>query len=97
MGERDGRTIRKRSARCRAHIAFGIDAAQLRGLDEAVEERGDIETASRTRPVMIFPAEDHGSQAALRLIVVERDARVVEKAREAAPQSEQNSLRHGAG
>ena len=37
----------------------------------------------------MIPAEDHGSQAALRLIVIERDARVVEKAREAAPQSEQ--------
>ena len=42
---------------------FGVDAAELRRLDEAVEEGGDLGVAPRARPVVVPPAEDSSVSA----------------------------------
>jgi len=76
------------ASRCQ-QIALGLDAAELCRFDEAVEERGDFEAAPRARAVVILATEDHTAEAALGSIVVERNARVVEKARQPRPQPEQ--------
>src|SRR2546426_293908 len=76
------------ASRCQ-QIALGLDAAELCRFDEAVEERGDFEAAPRARAVVILATEDHTAEAALGSIVVERNARVVEKACQPAPQPEQ--------
>src|SRR5439155_5425821 len=55
----------------------------------AREERGDLEAVPRARAVVILTTEHHAPESAFGPIVVERNARVVEKARQPRPQPEQ--------
>src|SRR5882724_5397413 len=70
-------------------IRLRLHTADFRGFDETIEKRSDVEAAPRARAVVILATEDHTAEAALGSIVVERNARVVEKACQPAPQPEQ--------
>ena len=64
---------------------MGVDAHELRGLTQSVEEGGDLRAAQRLRPVVILATHDWTAEYALGCIVVERNARVVEKPSEPRP------------
>jgi hypothetical protein len=58
-------------------IRLGIDAAEGRGLEQAVEERCDFSAAFGLRPVMIFATEHHAAKFPFSQIVVQRQQRVI--------------------
>ena len=55
-------------------------AAEIRRLDQAIEQGGHVGPSPGPGTVVIFPAEDYASQATLGQIVIEGNARIVEKA-----------------
>src|SRR5688572_24801570 len=66
-------------------IGVRVDADQLCGLAEGVEERGDVSATRGSRAVMILAADDWTTQRSLGGIVVQGNARVRDKARQACP------------
>jgi len=64
-------------------IELGVDAVDLRGLDERVHHRGHFRASLGARAEMIFPSEDHAAHRALRAVVVERHVGVGQKDSEA--------------
>ena len=81
-GERDSCAVPERGAGGHDQVALGLDAAELRRLNEAVEQRGDLGAAPGPGPVMIPTPEDDAAEATLGEVVVQRDTRIVEKARQ---------------
>ena len=65
-GSRDRGAIRERGAGGHDYVALGLDAAELRRLDEAVEERSDLGAGPGPGPVMISASEDDAAEATLR-------------------------------
>jgi hypothetical protein len=70
-----------------------IDAGQFRGLAQGVEEGGDLRASQRLGAVMILAADHWAAEGALGGLIVERNARVVEKTRE--PGSAFQHVAHG--
>ena len=62
-----------------------IDPDQPRGLAEGVEEGRDLRAAQRARPVVILATDDGAAEGAFCRVVVQRNARIVEKSRQAGP------------
>ena len=93
MRERDGGAVRERGAHGMPQIRLRLHTADFRGFDETIEKRSDVEAAVRARSVVILAAEHHASQPAFGPIVIEGDARVVEKARE--PESQPTQIADG--
>jgi len=62
-----------------------IDTGQFGGLADRVEEGGDLRAAQRLGAVVILAADDRTAQGTFGGVVVERNARIVEKAREPGP------------
>src|SRR5438034_7206984 len=85
--EGDGARRLERDVRRLEKVGLRFHAAELRRLDEAVEERGDLGAALGARAVMILAADDETPEPALGGVVVQRDARVVEEARQAGSDS----------
>jgi hypothetical protein len=48
-----------------AQVRVGIDAGELRALDERVEDGGDVGAAPRLRAVVVLPADDDATERAL--------------------------------
>ena len=88
-GQSDRGGVLDCSPRSLGEVAPGLKCAELGRLDEAVEKRRDLGSAQRSRSVVILAAKHHASQPAFGPIVIEGDARVVEKAREPEPQPTQ--------
>jgi hypothetical protein len=52
-----------------------IDADELRGLAERVQQGGDLRPAQRPRPVVVLPPHERTAERPLRRIVIEWHAR----------------------
>ena len=87
FGIRDGARLRDGGVECTQEIRVRIDADQLRRFTERVEKGGDLRAAPRAGAVVIFPADDRAAQCALGRVVVERNARIIDKPRQAAPRT----------
>ena len=72
--------------RCEADVGARIDAAQLCGFEESVEERRDLGAAFRPRAIVVFAADHDAAQGPLSRVVVERDSRVFKEERQPLPQ-----------
>src|SRR5206468_7559228 len=66
----DGLGVLERGAGGGVEVQLRLDAGELGGFEEAVEQRGDFGAALGARAVMIFPPENHAAQPALGLVVV---------------------------
>jgi hypothetical protein len=62
-----------------------IEAMQLGGLEDRVERGRDLRAEPRLRAVVVLAPDDGAANGALGGVVVERDACVVDEAREARP------------
>src|SRR5690606_16804368 len=69
-------------------VRLRIDAAELRALDERVEDRGDLRASLRSRAVVVLSTDHHPAERSLRRVVVDLDARIFEEGREARPELE---------
>jgi hypothetical protein len=63
----------------------GVEPVKLRGLAEAVEDRGDESPALRPRAVVILSSHHWTAESSLGGIVIERNKRIVEKDGQALP------------
>src|SRR5213594_2434215 len=88
VGQADGLGVLERGASGGVEVQLRLDAGELGGFEQAVEQRGDLGAALGARAVMILPAQDHTPEPALGLVVVQRDARVVEEQSQARPQAQ---------
>src|SRR6266568_1837035 len=84
----DGLGVLERGAGGGVEVQLRLDAGELGGFEQAVEQGGDLGAALGARTVMVFTAQNHAAQAALGLVVVHRDARVVEEQSQARPQAQ---------
>src|SRR5881296_1217510 len=84
----NGLGVLERGAGGGVEVQLRLDAGELSGLEQAVEQRGDFGAALGARAVMIFSAQNHAAQTALGGVVVQRDARVVEEQSQARPQAQ---------
>lgn len=68
-----------------AKVPGRVDADELGGLEQRVEGGGDLGASTRLGSVVILAPDDRSTDGTLGGIVVERDARVLDKAGEAVP------------
>jgi hypothetical protein len=83
--QKHGAGVVDRALGSRHQVQARVNAAQLRGLDEAVEDRGYLRAALGSGAEVVLSAEDHSSECALGSVVVDLDVRVFEECREALP------------
>src|SRR6266508_6583925 len=88
VGEGNGAGIGERGAHRVEQVDLGLDPTELRGLDQAVEKGGDLGAALGAGAVMILSSDDQAAQATLGGVVVERDPRILEEARQPRPESQ---------
>src|SRR5690242_8843380 len=69
-------------------VASRLDADELGGLAEGVEEGGDLRAAARAGAVVVLASDDDATQGALDAVGVERDSGIVEEAGQPLPQPE---------
>src|SRR6059036_1403906 len=69
----DGLGVLERGAGGGVEVQLRLDAGELGGFKQAVEQRGDLGAALGARAVMIFSAQNHTAQTALGGVVVHRD------------------------
>jgi hypothetical protein len=60
-------------------IRLRLDPAELRGLDEAIEQGGDLGAALGAGAIVILPSHDDPAEAPLGGVVIEGDPRVLEE------------------
>src|SRR5690606_149594 len=71
-----------------AQVLDLVLAADAGGLEQAVEERGDLGAALGARAVVVLAADDGSAERALDGVVVEGYPRVIEEADQAGPEAE---------
>jgi hypothetical protein len=85
VGKRDDTAVRERGAHRVEQAGLGFHAAELRGLDEAAEEGGDLSAALGARAAVILSSDDDPSEATLDGLVVEENARPRRRSRPGPP------------
>ena len=78
--QRDGLAL-ERGVGGVAQVVVGVGVAQLAGLDDAVEQGGDLGATLRARAVVILAPDDDAAQGALGGVVVDGYGGVVEEQR----------------
>jgi len=68
-------------------VGAGVDASELRALDERVQDRGSLSAAPRAQAEVIDPSDDRSAQRTLAGVIVQRHARIVEEDDETFPQA----------
>jgi hypothetical protein len=69
-----------------AWVGLRLDTAELRRLDEAVEEGGDLGAPVRAGAVVVLPPENDAAEPAFSDVVIHWDARIIEESRQTRPQ-----------
>jgi len=85
--EQDGVSRDRRDGGLQEVLA-GLDADELGGFDQPIEQRGDFGPALGARAVMILAAKDQTAKRPFGGVVVQRNGRIIEKPLEARPQPE---------
>ena len=80
-----------------SEVRLGIDTAEDAGLDQRVGYRGDLGAAHRPRAVVVLATEHDAAGRSFGPVVVDRDQRIVEEGRQAAPVAEKVADRLGKG
>jgi len=70
-----------------AEVGSGIDAAELGGLEQGVEDRGDLGAPLGAGAIVVLPAHHHATKRPLGCVVVQRYPGIVEKDGQPIPEA----------